>query len=230
MSIKKLIIGGVVSLVVVGTFSATVFASDWGRSGNTGSADAKYTVCSVETCTRQGKHTHNGTIYAPHNENDGHSYHGQQAEKPVEDATTLAYTQVTSQAEYALCPVEGCTEINDHQHDGVSYKPHSSDDGHGYHPQGVCPVQGCTQTGNHDHDGVTYGQHHNEDRHNYHNTPQGVCPVQGCTQTGNHSHDGVAYGQHHNEDGHAYHNQQNHESNGGHNNGHNGGSGRGGHH
>ena len=196
MRIKKLIIGGVVSLVVVGAFSATVFASDWSRGGSNGSTAAQYAVCSVETCTRQGKHTHNGTIYAPHNENDGHSYHGQQATKPYEKAATLVYTPVASQAEYTLCPVEGCTEIADHQHDGVTYKPHSTQDGHGYHntTQGVCPVQGCTQTGTHEHDGVTYGGHHNEDGHAYHNQQN---HESGTGHNGGHNGGGSGRGGHH---------------------------------
>lgn len=34
---------------------------------------------------------------------------------------------------YAVCPVEDCAYVDQHQHDGVTYCAHYAGDGHAYH-------------------------------------------------------------------------------------------------
>ena len=71
----------------------------------------KNTLCTAKNCNTVGNHWHNGTCYAGHTLNDGHTYH-------------------------KLCNVKTCTRTYCHNHDGVTYLPHASNDGHSYHGHG----------------------------------------------------------------------------------------------
>lgn len=87
-------------------------------------------LCSVSGCNESAEHMHNGTRYAGHTTNDGHTYH-------------------------ALCTVQNCNIAGTHEHDGTTHLPHHSGDGHSYHSN--ASQQGSRGGHNSGHRG---GKHH----------------------------------------------------------------------
>lgn len=61
-----------------------------------------------------------------------------------------------------VCPVEDCTEMGRHSHDGTVYCGYDHADGIcDGQCLDICPVEGCTIAGRHTHDGTAYcGTHH----------------------------------------------------------------------
>lgn len=96
-------------------------------SNNKRAATAKYSVCSIKSCTKTGVHTHNGKSYAAHYYGDGHTYH-------------------------SYCKVKTCTISGYHSHSGTYCFGHTEDDGHSYHT--YCTIENCTRTGYHSHNGT----------------------------------------------------------------------------
>lgn len=117
-------------------------ASAHGHSGQKGhrtwTQSDTCTVCSVEDCTRTGRHTHRGVTYCGYDHEDG-----------VCDGTC-----------YAVCAVEDCALTGRHVHDGVTYCGYDHE--HGF-CDGTCleavqttaaPVTGSCHGGHHG------GRHH----------------------------------------------------------------------
>ncbi|MDL2219966.1 hypothetical protein LJC04_06540 [Ruminococcaceae bacterium OttesenSCG-928-O06] len=155
---KRIIaIAAAAALLAAGAFSATAFA---GGPAEEGSTTGGYALCTVVGCTRVGPHAHSGNAYTPRYQDNGHKL-------PIPKAENMALAQGLAASVPAVCPVQGCTQTQNHRHDGVLYLAHHGADGHEYHnhasaQQGVCPIAGCTATGNHTHNG---GQHHNAGGH-----------------------------------------------------------------
>lgn len=60
--------------------------------------------------------------------------------------------RMLQQSQYALCTVDGCDLLGQHQHDGAWYCGQTGLQGN----YEVCTVAGCTQLGLHEHDGTYY--------------------------------------------------------------------------
>jgi len=60
------------AILIVGLMPVTAFAHGHSKSSTT---TTKYSLCSVQSCTKTKNHKHNGKICLPHSSDDGHSYH-----------------------------------------------------------------------------------------------------------------------------------------------------------
>lgn len=94
---KKRFAAGFLALMTLALLS--VSAAAHGCHGRRAVRTSECTVCAVEDCTLQGRHTHDGTTYC-----------GYPHESGVCDGSCLA-----------LCTVEGCTLAGRHSHDGTAY-------------------------------------------------------------------------------------------------------------
>lgn len=129
MKKRMIMIGAVAAFVLAGAFSATVFAGGFGRNED---SFEEYPLCTVETCTQAGCHTHDGRTYSPHHQADGHEYHN----------PTSTYQ--------GICPIESCNATGNHAHNGGIYGQHHNEDGHTYHgQQRKESSNGCHKRGGH---------------------------------------------------------------------------------
>lgn len=109
----KKIISAAVALMLVISLNTTVYANC--HSNGKDKTAVKYSVCSIEDCTKTALHAHNSKTYAAHYYGDGHDYH-----------------------EY--CGVSGCLLAGYHEHDGSYCFAHTANDGHNHRSAGGCHI------------------------------------------------------------------------------------------
>jgi hypothetical protein len=99
---KKIIAVIAVAIMTTAFGATTAFAH-----GHQGGKTAAYTVCTVESCVKTGRHIHSGVYYAAHYYGDSHNYHD-------------------------YCAVADCTLAGYHEHDGAYCFSHTANDGHNH--------------------------------------------------------------------------------------------------
>lgn len=67
----------------------------------------------------------------------------------VEKTCGVENCEINETHTHGVCQLAGCNETGNHEHDGMVYYGHSTEDGHAYHN---CGVAGCTQTDEHSHE------------------------------------------------------------------------------
>ena len=110
MRLKKLFTAAMTAAMVSFLFVMPVSAHGHHHRQQTSNNDV-CPVCTVEGCTEEGRHTHDGDYYCGYDHEDGYCDHSCENLCPV-------------------CTVEGCTEEGRHTHDGDYYCGYDHEDGY----------------------------------------------------------------------------------------------------
>lgn len=173
-----------------------------------------HALCPQTNCSTTTPHSHDGTIYFGHYEDDGHNHkitHG----TPVayyKNACDIPACPIAGEHTHSICDKEDCTVTVPHTHAGSRYYAHHDEDGHSYHrtaetaqaelsgteladnaepvsatPVNSCGVAGCTNTAQHSHAVNSCGVSgcYNTAQHSH---AVNSCGVSGCYNTASHSH------------------------------------------